>query len=262
MFSRKPPTRREDSQHTPLVAMWFQARTALAELIIPLLAGLKTIWLLFFAPIRFFGVAFHHNRPLESLRSPIDPFWRTLTHEDRKPLDPAHFLLFGILTAVLANFEFDSSNRLLSFLGDGETGLLSTAIAASSNFVPSQSGRLEAIQAFFQGEIFKQLANFIDPSMTAVVAELFINPFLIVLFAYLFYIFSGRKISATNCYAFWLYIAGIQFVTTAASRILFTFISLPTFDLPQLTPNLIFIIIEMGLLILWYFLYPAYVLDF
>jgi hypothetical protein len=31
--------------------------------------------------------------------------------------------------------------------------------------------------------------------------------------------------------------------------------------LPQITPNLIFVIIETGLLILWYFLYPAWVLP-
>ena len=263
MFSRKPTTRREDSEHAPLVAMWFQARTALAELIIPLLAGMKTVWLLLFAPVRFFEVAFHRTRPLESLRSPFDPFWRTLTHEERKPLDPAHFLLFGIFAAVLANFEFGNSNRWLSLLGDSdsEAGLLSTVTTASRELAPSQSARLEAIQAFFQTEFFTQLASFIDPSMTAIIIELFINLILIVIFAYLFYIFSGRKISATHSYSFWLYIAGIQFVTTAASRLLFTFISLPAFDLAQLTPDRIFVAIEMGLLILWYYLYPAYALP-
>ncbi len=261
MFSRKPRTPREDAEYTPLVAIWYQTRTALAELIIPLLAGLKTMWLLFVAPVRFFEVAFQRTRPLESLRSPFDPFWRTLTSEERTPLDPAHFLLFGIFAAVLANFEFDNSNRLLGLLGDGESGFLGTAIAALSNLIPSQSGRLAAIQAFFEGELFSQLQTFIDPTLTAVITELILNLILIVIFAYLFYLLSGRRISATNSYAFWLYIAGIQFVTTAVSRLLFNFISLPTFNLPQITPDLIFVIIETGLLILWYYLYPAYVLP-
>ena len=261
MFSRKPRTPLEDSDHTPLLAMWYQTRTALAELIIPVLAGLKTMWLLFFAPVRFFEVAFHRTRPLESLRSPFDPLWRTLTPEERKPLDPAHFLLFGIFTAVLANFEFDNSNRLLGLLNQGEAGFLETIVTVLSNLMPVQSGRLQAIQAFFEGEFFVQLQNFIDPSLTAVITRLIINLILIVIFAYLFYLLSGRRISATNSYAFWLYIAGVQFVTTAVSRLIFNFISLPTFNLPQITPDLIFVTIETGLLILWYFLYPAFVLP-
>jgi hypothetical protein len=261
MFSRKPRPSLQDSEHTPLLAMWYQTRTALAELIIPLLAGLKTMWLLFVAPTRFFEVAFHRTRPLESLRSPFDPFWRTLTSEERKPLDPAHFLLFGIFAAALANFEFDNSNRLAGLLGNGETGLLSTAVTALSNLLPSLSGRLEVIQAFFQGEFVDQLQTFIDPSLTAVVSELIINLLLLLIFTYLFYLLIGRRIPAVYSYAFWLYVAGMQFVTTAVSRVLFNFISLPTFNLPQITPDIIFVIIETGLLILWYFLYPAWVLP-
>ena len=261
MFSRKPQAPRGDERHTPLLAIWYQTRTALAELIIPLLAGLKTMWLLFLAPVRFFEVAFHRTRPLESLRSPFDPFWRTLTPEDREPLDPAHFLLFGIFAAVLANFEFDNSNRLLGLLDNGEASFLDTIIAALSNLLSAQSGRLQAIQAFLEGEFFTQLQSLIDPTLTAVITRLIINLILVVIFAYLFYLLSGRGISATNSYAFWLYIAGIQFVTTAVSRLLFNFISLPTFNLPQITPDLIFVAIETVLLILWYYLYPAYVLP-
>ena len=261
MFSRKPRIPLEDAEHTPLLAMWYQARTALAELIIPLLAGLKTLWLLFVAPVRFFGVAFHRTRPLESLRSPFDPFWRTLTPEERRPLDPAHFLLFGIFAAALSNFEFDNSNRLVGLLGDEESGLLSTAVAALSNLIPSLSRRLQAIQAFFEGEFFAQLQTFIDPSITAVVSELIINLLLLLIFTYLFYLFIGRRIPAIYSYAFWLYVAGAQFITTAVSRFLFNFISLPTFNLPQITPDIIFIIIETGLLILWQYLYPAFILP-
>lgn len=261
MFSRKPRTPLEDSEHTPLLAMWYQTRTALAELFIPLLAGLKTMWLLFIAPKRFFEVAFHRTRPLESLISPFDPLWRAMSAEERKPLDPAHFLLFGIFAAALANFEFDNSNRLLGLLGDGESGLLSTAVAALSNLAPSLSGRLESLQAFFQGELFAQMQTFIDPSLTAVVFELIVNLLLLLIFTYLFYLLIGRRIPAIYSYSFWLYVAGMQFVTTAVSRILFNFISLPTFNLPQITPDLIFVIIETILLILWQIVYPVMVLP-
>jgi hypothetical protein len=261
MFSRRPRIPLEDAEHTPLLAMWYQTRTALAELIIPLLAGLKTLWLLFFSPVRFFEVAFRRARPLESLRSPIDPFWRTLTPEERRPLDPAHFLLFGIFAAALANFQFDNSNRLSGLLSDGESGLFSTVTAALSNLLPALSGRLEDIQAFLQGTFFAQLRTFIDPSLTAVIAELITNLLLLLIFTYLFYLLIRRRIPAVYSYAFWLYAAGAQFVTTAVSHFFFAFISLPTFNLPQITPDIIFVIVETGLLILWQYLYPAFILP-
>jgi hypothetical protein len=212
-------------------------------------------------PVRFFEVAFRRTRPLESLFSPFDPFWRTLTPEERRPLDPAHFLLFGILTAALANFEFDNSNRLSGLLGNGESGLLDTAVAALSNLFPALSGRLSAIQTFLQGAFFAQVQTFIDPSLTAVITELIANLLLLLIFTYLFYLLIRRRIPAVHSYAFWLYMAGAQFVTTAVSHLFFTFISLPTFNLPQITPNIIFIVVETGLLIFWQYLYPAIILP-
>ena len=261
MFSRKPTPRREDSDRMPLVAIWYQIRTALAELIIPLLAGLKTLWLLFITPVNFFKVVFFRTRPLDSLLTPIDPFWRTLSPEERKPLDPAHFLLFGIVTAVLAKFEFGTSNRLLSLVSDGETSLFASMITVMGDLLPAQSSQLEAILAFSESSIFVQLQDFIDPSALSVIGELFFNLAYMVVFAYLFFLFSRRRISATHSYIFWVYIAGIQFVTTAASRILLEFISLSVFDFLAVPDTTIFIGIETGLLVIWYYLYPVYTLP-
>jgi hypothetical protein len=261
MFGRKHKLPRGDAQHTPLLAMWYQTRTALSELIIPLLAGLKTLWLLFIAPVRFFGVAFHQNRPLESLFSPFDPFWRTLTPEARRPLDPAHFLLFGVLAADLAGFTFDNSNRLTGLLGDGETGLLNVILTALARLMPALNRRFADIEAFLQSELFAKLKAFIDTSLLVVIGELIINLVVLVVFAYLVYVLMRGRIPAAYSYAFWLYAAGLQFVTTGVSQLFFTFFSLPTFTLPQITPELIFVAVEWALLILWQFLYPAYVLP-
>ena len=94
-----------DDQHTPLLAMWYQTRTALADFGIPVLAGLKVVWLIAFSPTRFFQAYLDGDQELAALRSPFDALWRALTPEDREPLDAAKFLLFAILTGRLFGLQ-------------------------------------------------------------------------------------------------------------------------------------------------------------
>jgi hypothetical protein len=55
--------------------------------------------------------------------------------------------------------------------------------------------------------------------------------------------------------------AGMQFFTTALSNIFLSIFSLSAFGLPEIAPEIIFVVMETGLLILWQLLYPAYVLP-
>ena len=130
-------------ERSPLVQMWSQVRAAIADLGVPLLAGLKTMWLLIARPRVFFQTFSQPGRALSSLRTPIDPLWRAVSGERvRAPLGPAQFLMFGIFAAILAGFEFDNSNQLVGLLQ--ETGVstafwnsladISPALAASSTF--------------------------------------------------------------------------------------------------------------------------------
>lgn len=87
--------------HTPLLAVWYQARATIAEALVPILAGLKTAWLLAFRARLFFRSRLRDEAALRALWSPVDPFWRLLTAEPRFPLGSAQFLLFGIAAMVL-----------------------------------------------------------------------------------------------------------------------------------------------------------------
>ncbi|MEJ2747255.1 MAG: hypothetical protein P8183_04985 [Anaerolineae bacterium] len=117
---------RGDAEHTPFLAMVYQIRTAVADLIVPLVAGLMTVWLVVVTPSHFFKASFFQSRPLEKLRSPFLFLWPFLSKEERRPLDPAQFLLFGIFTAALAGFGFDHSNQLRGLLR--ETGVIDSLL--------------------------------------------------------------------------------------------------------------------------------------
>jgi hypothetical protein len=260
-MSRRNQPKPEDFEHTPLLAMWYQIRHALADLIIPLLAGLKALWLMFFAPVTFFKAVFFHTRDLESLRSPADPLWRTFSPEARRPLDPAPFLLFGILTAALANFEFDNSNRLLGLLGDSESGVMGQALTTIAQRSASMAQVINGLRDFWTGAFMTELRAFFDASLFGAITELIANLVILVVFAYIFYLLTRRRMTAVQSYAFWLYMAGLQFFTTAVSHLFFSIFSLSAFSLPPIAPEIIFIVMETGLLIVWQLLYPAYVLP-
>ena len=49
--------------HTPLLAVWYQARATIAEALVPVLAGLKTAWLLAFAARPFFHSRLGDEKP-------------------------------------------------------------------------------------------------------------------------------------------------------------------------------------------------------
>jgi len=96
---------------TPLVTMWQQSRGAIADAATPLLAGLKTLWLILLAPVKFFGAQLQGTTTSASLWTPFDPFWRALTAVARNPLEPAQLLLFGILTKVLVEQDLEAGTE-------------------------------------------------------------------------------------------------------------------------------------------------------
>gem|GEM_PF-3675702 len=109
---KTPPTQTENtSQPTPLITMWQQSREAIADATIPVLAGLKTLWLLLLTPVNFFNAQLQGTRAASSLRTPFDPFWRAITAAARNPLEPAQLLLFAILTKVLVEQDLQTSTE-------------------------------------------------------------------------------------------------------------------------------------------------------
>jgi len=235
--------------------MWYQTWAVLADLVIPILAGLKVVWLIAVSPTKFFRSLPEGTRNLASLRTPVDVIWRALTTEERAPLDAGKFLFFGILTAALAGFGFDNTNRLSGMLAQtGALNELTQQIPGLTEVtlrlrILSEDETIVAIQAFFDGDIIAAIIEFI--------ATLFI----LMLFAYLFRLIAGRQISATDSYSFWLYLTGMQYFTTAITFVFFKVFSLPAVDLPQFTPEFFFLVVEYGWLILWLYALPLIILP-
>jgi hypothetical protein len=250
---------RGDADHTPLLAMLYQIRTAVADLIIPLLAGLMTVWLVVVTPSHFFKAAFFHSRPLEKLRSPFLFLWPFLSKEERRPLDPAQFLLFGIFTAALAGFGFDNSNQLHGLLR--ETGLTEALLSYLSQQNAALGQIIASVQHILQSGPVAALQSFMDQALIAAIWELIVNLFVTAVFAYLFYLLVRRRISPRHSYSFWLYMRGMQYFTTAVSTIFLSISSLSILNLPEVAPDVLFWLLEMGLRLIWLFLFPAVVLP-
>ena len=249
----------EDSDHMPLVAIWYQMRTALADFLMPMLAGLTTVWFIVFSPRKFFNIAFHPTTTQGKLRWPTFFLWNLLTNEEKKPLEAAQFLLFGIFTAALGGFQFDNSNRLSGFLNEsGITKQVVDQLIANGGAIANV---VTAVQQALNSTAMQTLQGFLDQTIVAALMELIITLFLTMVFALIFYLFVGRKISATNSYIFWLYMIGLQFFTTGISSILFSVTSLSAFGLPDIAPNFFFWLQEFVLRVLWLFVFPAVVLP-
>lgn len=249
-----------DSDRFPLWAMWLQIRAALAELLVPVFAGWKTLWLVLVTPKSFFEAYCFHTRPMESLKSPLDPLWRGVSAEERSPLEPAQFLLFGIFMAALAGFKFDNSNQLTGlFARVDEVYGVWNSLAQRADALGNLA---RGVREWLASPTMQVLQTFSDQEFLAAVWELFATLLVLVLFAYIFRLLVGwRAISAANSYTFWLYMAGGQFVTTGISTLFFSLVSLSALGLPPIAPDLFFWIIEMGLALLWQVLLPAWVLP-
>jgi hypothetical protein len=227
-------------------------------LFVPLLAGMKTLWLLAFAPHAYFDAFFFKSRRLDRLHSPFGLIWRSLTNEAQMPLGPAQFLLFGIFTAALAGFGFDNSNRLSGLLT--ELNITNLALDQLSSRSDALAEIIERIQHFFASSLVMTAQNFLDQDIIAAVIELILTLLVMVLFAYIFYLLSGRVLSPTRSYAFWLYMTGLQFFTTAVTFLLFSLVGFFLPDLPQI-PDILFWLSETGLQIWWFYLFPLVILP-
>lgn len=250
---------RGDADHTPFLAMLYQIRTAVADLIVPLVAGLMTVWLVVVTPSHFFKASFFQERPLTKLRSPFLVLWPFLSKEERRPLDPAQFLLFGIFTAALAGFGFDNSNQLRGLLR--ETGLTQSLLDNLARQNAALGQTIAAVQRILQSGPVAALQSFMDQSLIAAIWELIVNLLVTAVFAYIFYLLVRRQISPRHSYSFWLYMRGMQYLTTAVSTIILSFFSLSILGLPKVAPDVLFWLLETGLRLIWLFLFPAIVLP-
>ena len=250
---------RGDADHTPFLAMLYQIRTAVADLIVPLVAGLMTVWLVVVTPSHFFKASFFRTRPLEKLRSPFLFLWPFLSKEERRPLDPAQFLLFGIFTAALAGFGFDNSNQLRGLLR--ETGVTEALLGYLSRQNAALGQTIATVQRILQSGPVVALQSFMDQALIAAIWELIVNLLVTAVFAYIFYLLVRRQIAPRHSYSFWLYMRGMQYFTTAVSTLFLSISSLSILGLPEIAPDVLFWLLETGLRLVWLFLFPAIVLP-
>jgi len=250
---------RGESEHTPILAIWYQTRVAFADLIIPMLAGLKTVWLLLFSPFKFFHTYFDHTKPIEKLRTPFDPVWRALTKEERFPLDPAQFLLFGIFTAALAGFDFSTSNRFLDVLR--ATGITKQAREGVAVASPSTETVINNIEQAWNSAISQNIFGLFDQTLISAITELIVTLIITMFFAFVFYLLVGRRMSATRSYSFWLFMIGLQFFTTGISSLMLSVTSLPTINLPEFIPGFFYSVQELFFSLLWLLIIPTFILP-
>lgn len=257
-MSRRPqdPYRPDFVERSPFLLIWRQSREALSDIIVPLLAGLKTVWLLLITPTNFFRTWFFNRAAAARLHSPFGLLWRTLTSEAQLPLQPHQFLLFGIFTAALAGFGFDNSNRFSGFLAN--SGINEALLQQLQQTAPSLANLISRIQAFTGSPTYSTLSQFVDSSLISAVLELLITLYITMLFALLFWVLLRGRVPANQSYSFWLYVTGLQYFTTGVSSIFYLFFSL------GLTPdvsNFLFWLLESALFVIWQFILPMLVLP-
>ena len=120
---------------------------------------------------------------------------------------------------------------------------------------------IAAVQGILQSGPVAALQTFMDQSLIAAIGELMVNLLGTAVFAYIFYLLVRRQISPRHSYSFWLYMRGMQYLTTAVSTIFLSFFSLSILGLPEIAPDLLFWLLETGLRLVWLFLFPAIVLP-
>jgi hypothetical protein len=166
--------------------------------------------------------------------------------------------LFGIFTAALAGFGFDNSNRLSGLLA--ELNVTDFALMRLSQRSAALAGMVEQVEAFFASSVVMTIQNVLDQDLISAVIELILTLLVMVLFAYLFFLLSGRRVSPTRSYSFWLYMTGLQFFTTAVTFLLFSLVALLLPNLPQI-PDILFWLSETGLQVWWFYLFPMVILP-
>ena len=257
-MSRRPqdPYRPDLIERSPFLLIWRQSREAIADLLVPLLAGLKTVWLLLISPTRFFRTWFFDRAAAPRLHSPFGLLWRTLSASPQLPLEPHQFLLFGIFTAALAGFGFDNSNRITGFLANAGAGNI--LLEQLQQAAPSLANIITRVQAFTSSPTYSTLSQFVDSSIGSALLELLVNLYITMFFALLFWLLVRGRVPANQSYSFWLYLAGLQYFTTGVSSIFYLIFSL---GLSADVSTFLFWLLETALFVIWQFLLPMIILP-
>ncbi|MBP8002962.1 MAG: hypothetical protein KA314_11465 [Chloroflexi bacterium] len=253
---REDPYRPDFVERSPFLLIWRQSREAIAEMLVPLLAGLKTVWLLLITPTNFFRTWFFERAAAARLHSPFGLLWRSLTSEPQLPLQPHQFLLFGIFTAALAGFGFDNSNRFTGFLANA--GLGDIVLAQTQSLAPTAANLIVRLQTFAQTPTYTTLSQFVDGSIVSAVLELVLNLYITMAFALLFWLIVRGRVPANHSYSFWLYMTGLQYFTTGISSIFYLLFSL---GLSEEISTFLFWLLETALFVIWQIFLPMIVLP-
>lgn len=250
------PYRPDFVERSPFLLIWRQSREAIADLLVPLLAGLKTVWLLLISPTNFFRTWFFDRAAAPRLHFPLGLLWRTLSSSPQLPLEPHQFLLFGIFTAALAGFGFDNSNRITGFLADAGAGNI--LLEQLQQNAPSLANIITRVQAFTSSPTYSTLSQFVDSSIGSALLELIINLYITMFFALLFWALVRGRVAANQSYSFWLYLGGLQYFTTGVSSIFYLIFSL---GLSADVSTFLFWLLETALFVIWQFLLPMIILP-
>jgi hypothetical protein len=86
---------------TPLRTFGALIKEYLSEVVSPVLAFLKTTWLLLFAPIAFFSALSLSGRPIAHLKFPLSSIWAKLSPRPQYVLSPVIYYISSIATLFL-----------------------------------------------------------------------------------------------------------------------------------------------------------------
>ncbi|MFK7804898.1 MAG: hypothetical protein AB8G95_24920 [Anaerolineae bacterium] len=175
----------------------------LFDILIPLLAGIKTTWLIFFKPNEFFRTIFFQEKPADEIDFPLSKFWRKISNEPQYVFEPAQYWFF-----VLAFMA------VVAILLRGDGSILPDA-APDSDGPEFASGNLFFV--VLRPMITRITENYnISDDLLELPFELLYVAFVFfstALLAFIYHRFMGKEsLPSNHNYTFWLYFVGAMFV--------------------------------------------------
>ncbi|MFT5193317.1 MAG: hypothetical protein ACI9EW_000507 [Cellvibrionaceae bacterium] len=223
------------------------------EVLIPVLAGIKTTWLIFVKPNEFFKTLFFYEKPADEIDFPLSNLWRKITNEPQYIYEPAPYWFFVLAFMTVAAILLRGSSVLT--LGGRVAGNEAEFANGNLFFIVL---RPMINRIMFNYNISDDLLEL--PFGLLYVLFVFFST---ALLAFIYHRSMGREnLPSNHNYTFWLYFVGAMFIAIRIMLLLLAGITtLGTEGLLSL-PGIALSVIGFGYIFIIYPLYmPIYVLS-
>lgn len=175
----------------------------LFDILIPLLAGIKTTWLIFFKPSEFFRTVFFQEKPADAIDFPLTRFWRRISGEPQYVFEPAQYWFFVLAFMAVVAILLRGNGSILPDTAPNDDG---PEFATGNLFFVVLRPMITRITENYN--ISDDLLEL--PFEMLYAAFIFFST---ALLAYIYHRFMGKKsLPSNHNYTFWLYFVGAMFV--------------------------------------------------